>query len=88
VVTWIVVGAVVLGVLILATAVLTVLGRLHPLKTATRRLRLRAEDAERLQAKVATLQESMLAIQEPAGEAAERIERLTHRRVGAQRPGA
>ena len=77
-VIWIVLGAVVLGVLILAAAVMTLLGRLRPLATATRRLRLRAEDAQRLQAKVGRLQEAMLAMQEPAEEAERRIERLTH----------
>lgn len=80
-VIWIVVGAVVLGALIFAIAVLVVLGRLRPLKTAARRLRLRAEDAERLQAKVARVQESVLAIDASAAEAADRIDRLTHRQA-------
>ena len=78
-VTWIVVGAIVLGVVILAAAVTAVVGRLHPLANAARRARLRAEDAQRLQAKIEALQASVLAIQEPAAEAAARIERLTHR---------
>jgi outer membrane murein-binding lipoprotein Lpp len=79
VVTWIVVGAIVLGVLILAASVAAVVGRLHPLANAARRARLRAEDAQRLQAKIEALQQSVLAIQEPAAKAAERIERITHR---------
>ena len=82
VVTWIVVGAIVLGVVILAVSIMVVLGRLRPLNDANRRLRIRLEQAEKLQAKVETLQQNMLAIQAPMAEAAERAEKLTSRRPG------
>jgi hypothetical protein len=80
VVTWIVVGAIVLGVLILAAAVARVVGRLRPLRDANRRLRIRLEQAEKLQGKVETLQQNMLAMQQPLAEAAERAENLASRR--------
>jgi type II secretory pathway component PulM len=82
VVTWIVVGAIVLGVVILAASVGALLGRLRPLNDANRRLRIRLEQAERLQAKVETLQQNMLAMQAPMAEAAERAEKLSGRRPG------
>jgi type II secretory pathway component PulM len=79
VVTWIVVGAIVLGVVILVVSVMALLGRLRPLNDANRRLRIRLEQAERLQAKVETLQQNMLAMQAPMAEAAERAEKLSSR---------
>jgi type II secretory pathway component PulM len=82
VVTWIVVGAIVLGVVVLAASVMVVLGRLRPLNDANRRLRIRLEQAEKLQAKVETLQQNMLSMQAPMAEAAERAQKLANRRPG------
>jgi type II secretory pathway component PulM len=82
VVTWIVVGAIVLGVVVLAASVMVVLGRLGPLNDANRRLRIRLEQAEKLQAKVETLQQNMLSMQAPMAEAAERAQKLANRRPG------
>lgn len=81
-VTWIVVGAIVLGVVVLAASVMVVLGRLRPLNDANRRLRIRLEQAEKLQAKVETLQQNMLSMQAPMAEAAERAQKLANRRPG------
>ena len=75
-------GAIVLGVVILAVSIMVVLGRLRPLNDANRRLRIRLEQTEKLQAKVETLRQNMLAIQAPMAEAAERAENLTSRRPG------
>jgi hypothetical protein len=72
VVTWIVVGLLVLAVLVLVAAGLAVAGRVRPLVDATRRLRLRAEQAERLQGRVQALQETVAALQEQAAQTAGR----------------
>ena len=77
-----VVGAIVLGVLILVASVARVVGRLRPLRDANRRLRIRLEQAVRLQAKVENLQQNMVAMQQPLAEAAERAENLASRRRG------
>jgi hypothetical protein len=76
VVLWIVIGAVVLGVLILGASLAALAGRFRPLDRAGRRLRLRADEAQRLQAKLAVTQERIEALQEPLAEAAARAEGL------------
>lgn len=75
-VIWIAVGAIVLGVLILAAAVMAVLGRLRPLADAGRRLRLRAEQAQQLQTKVEALRANIAGLEIPVAEATRRAERL------------
>jgi hypothetical protein len=75
VVLWIVIGAIVLGVLILGLSLAALAGRLRPLERAGRRIRLRADEAERLQVKLAETQKLMEALQEPAAEAAARAEK-------------
>jgi hypothetical protein len=76
VVTWIVVGAIVLGVLILVAAVLAAVSRVRPLFAARRRLGLRSEQAQRLQTKVAALQENVAALQGGLAETAARAEAI------------
>lgn len=75
-VLWIVIGAIVLGVLILGASLASLAGRFRPLDRAGRRLRLRADEAERLQAKLAVTQARMEALQGPLAEAAARAEGL------------
>lgn len=60
---WIVVGVVVLALIILLVSALAVAGRLRPLSRAGRRLQLRADEAQRLQARVAVMQERVAALQ-------------------------
>jgi len=69
---WIVAGVVVLAVVLLAAVVSVVLGRLRPLERAVRRLMLRAEQAQGLQAKIETVQERSLQLQA-------RVEQVTAR---------
>jgi hypothetical protein len=76
VVTWIVVGAIVLGVLILVAAVLAVASRVRPLFAASRRLRLRGEQAQRLQTTVEALQTNVTALQGGLAETAARAEAI------------
>jgi hypothetical protein len=76
VVLWIVIGAIVLGVLILGTSLAILAGRFRPLDRAGRRLKLRADEAERLQANLAVTQERMEALQVPLAEAPARGEGL------------
>jgi hypothetical protein len=86
VVTWIVVGAIVLGVVILAASVALVVGRLRPLRDANRRLRIRLEQADKLRSQVETLQQNLLVIQEPLTEAVQRSENLADWRRNDDRP--
>lgn len=72
-VTWIVVAVVALSLVGLAVAVLSLAARLRPLEAATRRARVRAEQAERLEAGVSVLQQHALSLQE-------RLEPLQRRR--------
>jgi hypothetical protein len=75
---WIVAGVVVLGVLLLAAVVAAVLGRLRPLERAVRRLMLRAEQAQGLQAKIETVQARSLELQARVEEATARADLLRH----------
>ncbi|UQU68130.1 hypothetical protein COUCH_18415 [Couchioplanes caeruleus] len=72
-VTWIVVGVVVLGLVVLGAAVMTVVGRLSALDRAMRRLLLRREQAEKLQAGAAALERSVAELQERAAIAEEQV---------------
>lgn len=81
-VTWIVVGAIVLGLLLLVVVVLAVISRVRPLAAAGRRLQLRGEQAARLQAKVATLQETMAGLEAGLAETAAMAERVGRHRRG------
>ena len=71
---WIVVGVVVLAIVILTVALAALAGRLRPLARAVRRLSLRAEQAEKLQAKVVVMQERLEALQDLAEQTAARRE--------------
>jgi hypothetical protein len=81
-VTWVVVGAIVLGVVILVAAVLAVAGRTRPLADAGRRLQLRSEQAQRLQVKAEALQQHMAELQIKVAETAARAERVGRHRRG------
>ena len=65
---WIVSGAVVLGVGVLAAAVAALLGRLRPLERALRRLGRRAEQAQGLQTSLEALQTRVEEITERSGQ--------------------
>jgi hypothetical protein len=70
VVWWIVSGVLLLTVVVFAVVLATLGGRLRPLRRAVGRLRLRAEEAEKLQTKV-------MAVQERALDLAERVEEVS-----------
>ncbi|GIF67380.1 hypothetical protein Ais01nite_54150 [Asanoa ishikariensis] len=72
-VLWIVIGAAVLGLLLLALAARPVLARLPELARALRRLEDRQARAEQLGTQLADLQERVEAVQERAVTAQERI---------------
>lgn len=63
---WLVTGAVLLAVAVLAGIAMTLMGRVRPLMLALRRLQLRGEEAQRLQAKVIDLQERAEQVQDRA----------------------
>jgi hypothetical protein len=73
VVKWIVLAVVLVGLLVLFLAVLPLLGRLPKLDRAVRRMRLRQEDAQRLQVAAADLQEKAVDLRARAEEAQQRI---------------
>jgi outer membrane murein-binding lipoprotein Lpp len=73
VVLWIVIGAAVLGLLVLALAARPVLARLPELARALRRLADRQARAEELGAQLTELQERVEAVQQRAVVAQERI---------------
>lgn len=56
---WIVLGVAVLAVVAFGASVMSLMGRFRPLERSLRRLRLRAEQAERLQTKVFAVRERM-----------------------------
>jgi type II secretory pathway component PulJ len=72
-VLWIVIAVVVLALVILGAAVLAVLGRLSALDRAMRRLMLRREQAEKLQAGAAVLERTLAGLQERAAIAEEQV---------------
>jgi hypothetical protein len=63
VVTWIVVGVIVLAVLVLVGAAMALGGRARPLLLALRRLSIRAEQAQGLQRRVEALQTTAQQVQ-------------------------
>lgn len=71
---WIAVGAIAL--IILVTAALRLLGRLPELRRAAMRLQHRQEDAMRLQAGAAKLEQTVLGLQERAEKAQEQVEQI------------
>jgi cell division protein FtsB len=82
VVKWIVIGVVLLGLVVLALAVRPVLGRLRGIEGALRRLRLRQEEAQVLQAQATELQERVAGLQRQAEEAQERLAVIQAKRPG------
>ena len=70
---WIVVAAVVVGMIVLVAAVAPVLGRLSGLRRAVTRLQRRLADAMRLRAAAAELERSLVALQERADEVQRRV---------------
>ncbi|WP_067501363.1 hypothetical protein [Actinoplanes sp. TFC3] len=72
-VLWIVLAVVVVALIILVVSVLSVLGRLSALDRAMRRLLLRQEQAGKLQADVAALQETVAGLQHRAETAQQQV---------------
>ena len=70
---WIVVAAVVVGMIVLIAAVAPVLGRLSGLRRAVTKLQRRQADAMRLRAAGVELERSLVALQEQADEAQRRL---------------
>ena len=70
---WIVVAAVVVGMIVLVAAVAPVLGRLPGLRRAVTKLQRRQADAMRLRAAGVELERSLVALQERADEAQRRL---------------
>jgi hypothetical protein len=70
---WIVVAAVVVGMIVLVAAVAPVLGRLSGLRRAVTKLQRRQADAMRLRAAGVELERSLVALQERADEAQRRL---------------
>jgi hypothetical protein len=81
-VTWLIVaGVVLLGIVVLTAAVAALLGRMRPLERAVRRLWLRAEQAQGLQAKIEAVQARSMQLQPQVEELAARAE---HRKRARQ----
>jgi hypothetical protein len=76
-VTTIVLGLVVLGVVLVALALSSLVSRARPLRRAARRLGWRAEEAQRLQVKAMAVQETMADLQHRIDEAAARAAALS-----------
>ncbi|HEX6873625.1 MAG TPA: hypothetical protein VF163_21210 [Micromonosporaceae bacterium] len=70
----IVIATVVLGLAVLIAAASSVAGRMRPLRRSVFRLRLRAEQAQRIQTRTTAVQERALAIQASLDETAARWE--------------
>ncbi|HEV8174132.1 MAG TPA: hypothetical protein VGP91_10845 [Actinoplanes sp.] len=70
---WIVVAAVVVGMIVLVAAVAPVLGRLSGLRRAVTKLQRRQADAMRLRAAGVELERSLVALRERADEAQRRL---------------
>jgi predicted RNase H-like nuclease (RuvC/YqgF family) len=73
---WIVLGVLLLALLVLVASLYTVAGRVRPLRRAMRRLKIRAEQAQRLERRSRNLQTSVAELQTKLEEAAGRAERL------------
>jgi TolA-binding protein len=70
---WIVIAAVVLGLVILVAVALPVVGRLSGLRRAMARLQRRQEEATKLQADAQTLEQAVLGLQQRAETMQDRI---------------
>ena len=73
---WVWVAVVVLALIIMGTAVMSVLGRLSELDRAARKLQARQAEAMKLQEGAAVLERSVLAVQERAEVMQERVESI------------
>jgi len=76
VLTWVWVAVVVLALIIMGTAVMSVLGRLSELDRAARKLQARQAEAMKLQEGAAVLERTVLAVQERAELMQERVETI------------
>ena len=74
--TWVWVAVVVLALIIMGTAVMSVLGRLSELDRAARKLQARQAEAMKLQEGAAVLERTVLAVQERAELMQERVETI------------
>jgi hypothetical protein len=72
---WIALAMVLVAVVLLVTSLYVVAGRVRPMRRAVRRLRIRAEQAERLRRRGAALQASAVELQAKLEEAAARANR-------------
>lgn len=82
---WIVGGVVLLALVLLVVVLLVVAGHLRPLERAVRRLRLRAEQAEGLQTKLATIQQQLADLQTGVDEVTARTAQMKGGRTDARR---
>jgi hypothetical protein len=73
-VVWIALSVIIVSLLVLLGAVMSLAGRLRPLARAARRMRIRGEEATKLQAKLLALQEHVLEVQSSAEQASVRIQ--------------
>jgi hypothetical protein len=81
VVIWIVLAAVLLGLVILAAAATSVVGRLPRLRRAVRLVQQRRAEAEGLQQTAAALEERLGVLQHQAGRAQERLALIKAKRA-------
>ena len=73
---WIALAVVLVTLVLLVTSVYVTAGRIRPLRRAMRKLRIRVDQAERLQRRGLALQSSAEALQVKVAEAAARAEQL------------
>jgi hypothetical protein len=73
---WIALAVVLVALVLLVASVYVTAGRVRPLRRAMRKLRIRVDQAERLQRRGLALQSSAAQLQAKAAEAAARAERL------------
>ena len=73
---WIALAVVLVALVLLVTSVYVTAGRVRPLRRAMRKLRIRVDQAERLQRRGLALQSSAEALQAKVAEAAARAEQL------------
>ena len=73
---WIALAVVLVALVLLVASVYVVAGRIRPLRRAVRRLRIRAEQAQRLQRRGLALRSSVEELQVKAAEAAARADQL------------
>ena len=74
---WVWIAVVVVALVILLSAAVPLLGRLGGMQRAVRRLRLRQEEAGKLQEKAAVLERTVLGVQERADEMQRKIAALS-----------